>query len=969
MKNEQGMKYIQLYLSGLLLLATLSCSEELQTINNNRLADDERSVMLKLALPGIAAPNMGTRAVGQEQEVAIETLDILAFKVENGVETFLYHSLATKSAGNTGNSSLQTYNATIFVKSFQQRFVIIANARTKIQTLIGSRIDGWVGQEKEGMLSKLTVDLYVGDRWNAMKPSHYTAIPMWGETAPKMIDQNTNTISETTIPLMRMLAKIEVQLDQSVQGLTDIFKLKSVHLYNTLTSGRIVPKPGAEYVGTDIIARKASLPAAVTSVVGPLAYYDFSAPGSLNVAMKGAIYLFERAAKNAGNFLEETCIVVGGFYGTDSQESYYRLDFFAPDGTTHLDILRNNRYICNIVSVKGRGYPTVDDAYRAKSFNLEADILVWNEGVIRDVVFDEQYMLGVSHERFDFDENAHNNTHTDNILKVITNYPNGWTATVWANKAGTTPVPNDAVSGQPWLSITPTSGTGNTQPDLMHILVAANGTDFERTAYIHITAGRLTYMVTVVQAVSDSIFTVTPHTIWISPSVVGSSKSVLLHSTGEWTLVQPNNAIVSPSSGGAGNTTVAVTVPPSSDPKNANHGLSSFTATHTATGRTVNVVVDRLWIDPNEKLMINNNPGPALNTVSYHIDVEGGSETFMVVGVDDPWLTAYKDPTTGELVLEAGQSSNQNNRSTYVTLAHTTDPTYTVKYEVMQDLYTDIPPFKFFVVKFKWEVNDVDIAVEFRDNFTVDAKGDPTTTHVLFDNTDYPHINNSNRSRAMGYGLATHVNLLGVRGAMNANGDNSPLGNAAAVAPLFSEQFLKDGLMFWGGDARAAQGETVFFNAPQITPPSSKEDNTNLPRYIKLDLYAVWYTSNSNPNIPIEVSISTYEDGKMLKPTSTYGTTPPTGKPSINQFNFYNVDAATTLEDITSGGTSAWDYLNNPSWTTTRKNLVRVMSSSEAAINFRTVYTHVATVTYDRYRRSATIDWFATEYTGSAPTP
>ena len=130
---------------------------------------------------------------------------------------------------------------------------------------------------------------------------------------------------------------------------------------------------------------------------------------------------------------------------------------------------------------------------------MKADLLVWDDGDIRYIVFDDQYMLGVSERYMELSAEAHSLSATDNLLKVATDYPYGWTATVWADKAGTIPVPNDATSGQPWLSVTPTSGTGNPQPDEMHLLAAANSTDHERTAYIHATAGRLTYIVTVVQ--------------------------------------------------------------------------------------------------------------------------------------------------------------------------------------------------------------------------------------------------------------------------------------------------------------------------------------------------------------------------------------------------------------------------------------------------------------------------------------
>jgi len=304
-----------------------------------------------------------------------------------------------------------------------------------------------------------------------------------------------------------MIAKIEVQLDESVPNLTSAFRLNSVRLYNTNTSGRIVPIPGTDYVGTDMIAKKPSLPYPVTSVVGPLVYNDFSSPGIPNIAMRGAIYLFETATKNISNFLQKTCIVVGGYCGTDTQESYYRLDFFGSDGS-YLDILRNHKYTCNIVAVNGRGYPTADDAYRSKSFNMEANILVWDEGDIHDIVFDNQYMLGVSRNPVELASYAQSAYDTDNILKITTDYPTGWSATICTDKAGNNPVPND---GSFWLSIDPasTSSPSGLSPDEMHLIVSAN-TNAVRTAYIHIKAGRLTYVVKVIQNMEYGIITVDP---------------------------------------------------------------------------------------------------------------------------------------------------------------------------------------------------------------------------------------------------------------------------------------------------------------------------------------------------------------------------------------------------------------------------------------------------------------------------
>jgi hypothetical protein len=251
-----------------------------------------------------------------------------------------------------------------------------------------------------------------------------------------------------------------------------------------------------------MVAQKASLPASVGTVVGPLAYTDFAAPGVIDVAMKGAIYLFETAAKNAGNALNETCIVVGGRYDADSYDTYYRLDFFVQNTTTHMDILRNHRYVCNITEVRGRGYPTVDDAYRAKPSNMEVDIIVWDEGSIREIIFDGEYMLGVSENPFELTGDEHTLTSGENILYVATDYPTGFTYTVWENRAGTIPVS--------WITNVSTTNKGGNISE-MRLIMSANPGSAPRTAYIHITAGRLTYIVEVIQHIN------VPNTITVTP--------------------------------------------------------------------------------------------------------------------------------------------------------------------------------------------------------------------------------------------------------------------------------------------------------------------------------------------------------------------------------------------------------------------------------------------------------------------
>ena len=468
-----------------------SCFKDTSDITSNK-DNKEKSVTLKVAIP-YAASQGSTRSIGEAQENTIETLDILAFKVENGVETFQYWSEAKKDAGNSEGAFSQAFSAKLFVEDYQQRFVLVTNARNKVEDLILQA--DWGNADKEAMLKQLEVNLNTSDRWNAISASNYTAIPMWGQSEPKLIKGNTATIG--TISLLRMIAKVDVQLDENIAGLTSKFKIKSVHVYNTNTSGRVVPKSGAEYVDANMIAKKASLPDYVSSASAPLKYVDFTSPGEEDIAMRGAIYLFETAAKNAGNFLEETCIVVGGLYGSDIQETYYRLDFFASDETTHLDILRNHRYICNIVAVKGRGYTTVDEAYKAKSFNMVANILFWEENA-SNAVFDGHYMLSVSKDEFEFFRDAVDREKSNNVLHVLTDY---YTTDLNAVSGWYVDKIVDYASGNPvtWLNVTPDNGSAGNRTKAV-LTYEYNDTGADRKAVIWIAAGRMRLAVSVTQS-------------------------------------------------------------------------------------------------------------------------------------------------------------------------------------------------------------------------------------------------------------------------------------------------------------------------------------------------------------------------------------------------------------------------------------------------------------------------------------
>lgn len=102
------------------------------------------------------------------------------------------------------------------------------------------------------------------------------------------------------------------------------------------------------------------------------------------------IYMVESALSGERydeNHLNRPRLIVAGKYDTDTQDSYYRIDFSGLDGGSKdyftSDLLRNHLYRFTINSVSGPGQKTADDADRVKPENLtfSSTIEPWTDGI------------------------------------------------------------------------------------------------------------------------------------------------------------------------------------------------------------------------------------------------------------------------------------------------------------------------------------------------------------------------------------------------------------------------------------------------------------------------------------------------------------------------------------------------------------------------------------------------------------
>lgn len=455
-------KNIQLLLTSFTVLKLLvlsiivtSCSTDESGIND----DGHKYITFTVSTPYNSVP---TYAMSEMSENTIETIDVLAFRLDGGEELYTYRAEGMEIKNGT-NATQKEFSVSLRKdEEIDYRFVVIANASkeiddmTKAQTVTKSQLLARV-------LSKNNT------AWNATSSSDFTPIPMWGETKNLMrITASVKKISDIT--LLRSLVAIDIAIGTNVQ---DDFKMNEAYLYNRKTRGRIVPI-ASHFNKDEVKVTAASMP--TDSQTDPLTILDgLKYTSTSDKELKNTIYTYEAPAVGLAEDTKATCIVLGGLY--KNKQSYYRLDFVEKesDGTfkAYTDLLRNHRYTLNITNVTGTGYETPDEAFYGKKLSMIAEVESWNMSDMSEVVVDEDYFLKVSKGSFYISTpGTYNGTVT-----VQTNHPKSWEVST----------PNN------WITIT-TKGSV-----FFNFSVLNNTSGIERVGEISIKAGNLTKKLRIVQ--------------------------------------------------------------------------------------------------------------------------------------------------------------------------------------------------------------------------------------------------------------------------------------------------------------------------------------------------------------------------------------------------------------------------------------------------------------------------------------
>lgn len=360
--------------------------------------------------------------------------------------------------------------------------------------------DNTIGTEKNALLKQLVFEN--AGSWKVTSSTDFTPFPMWGETTPLQIKNETKTISG--INLLRAIARVDIVLGEEAQK---NFKLTDVYIYNTKTRGYVVPSP--ENIDATGKATKAQVPPATPTL--PHNDYDPVKPNdkalkyeiTTPTAFERSIYLMEAAAVASEQERNKaTCLVVGGQYA-EGETTWYRVDLFeeSKDASGNVteqkykDWLRNHQYRFNIIDVKGPGFPDPETAFKEKTINMLATVKEWDDGQVGDIFFDGQHYLSINPGN----ELLLSKEPVKQLVKIKTDVLDGFKITkITENEEGTT-----NVSDKHWFTIDQALNTAlgkNEEEVSLEIEAEENTTGAPRTSYIHLEAGRLRVKIKVTQS-------------------------------------------------------------------------------------------------------------------------------------------------------------------------------------------------------------------------------------------------------------------------------------------------------------------------------------------------------------------------------------------------------------------------------------------------------------------------------------
>ena len=494
-------------ISGLLLaLLTAGCVADR---NVSDCITEGEDVELEFALQ-VPALETSLRQLSVAQEKQIDKITVLVFNTDGindeSQETFAYKATVKSTSPQADGTTL--LRCGLKATANKMRVVCVANHEFNTTDLEGKT-------KQEIFEDTRMVKQFTTAGW---KTDGTQLIPMWGESDAQAVSRTTKfndctaTNANGVIHLVRALARIDVGInfdenkpaDETAQGGAK-FKIKSVNVYRYAQSMYVTGTQALTF-HLDGATRdpQPHTPTGMT-VAADGAPLVFTADAGVDSYVRN-IYVPEIANKTKDKD-HRTCLVIGGYYNGSTKVTYYRVDFITRrDGapkdeiTKQLDVLRNHRYRFNITKVAGPGTEKPEEALTTEPVNLTCDVTVWDEGKIDKIVYDGQYYLSVSKDKFHFGKDATSENYT-----IRTNWPDGYKivdkdGNEWAKTEA------DAKSKGTWAYFTATGSQKEIDTDMtntVNVLANADGPRTIAPTELFVQAGRIKWPLKITQ--SDKI--------------------------------------------------------------------------------------------------------------------------------------------------------------------------------------------------------------------------------------------------------------------------------------------------------------------------------------------------------------------------------------------------------------------------------------------------------------------------------
>lgn len=337
-------------------IAGMSCSQRDAAIGDPEVPDGKVAVRLVVQTPASTLPVTKTTAVDYENRIS----EIQIFVFEGGIYKYRVPGVSI-STGENGTG----FSAQLTAGPGPVRLHIVANATAAIEA-----------DEPQPGESEAQVRARIAKSFGEAGLSG--GIPMFGDyDLASLNPQQPTTV--TGVQMLRSVARVDVQ-GTDVAG---YFQMETVQLFRTNDRMQVIPAADGIPVAAPSIHAQSS--AAVNT--RPVAV-----DGNLTAAQ---LYLPESSAPAAADRISKaTCIVVGGRLN-GGPLTYYRIDFYADDPPRLGQVLRNYRYLFNIRSVSGDGWPTPAEAAENQSSHIVAEVRAW-DAYTEDMHFDGSHYFGVS---------------------------------------------------------------------------------------------------------------------------------------------------------------------------------------------------------------------------------------------------------------------------------------------------------------------------------------------------------------------------------------------------------------------------------------------------------------------------------------------------------------------------------------------------------------------------------------------